>query len=126
MGFLVNIVRFDEGGELARSYEVNKMLISHHAVTQTTGGYASHLNGKDERQHRTNAAPVRFMLYLSELPEKYWCYALAYSTFIQHCWCNYPHTVTPYEKWHGTKPDYRKIHIFLVLRCMYLRKMIEL
>lgn len=42
-----NFVRFDEGGELARCEELNKMLIDvFNVVMQTTGGYASHLNGK--------------------------------------------------------------------------------
>ena len=112
MGFVVNAARFDEGGELARSYEVNKLLISLNVVMETTGGYSSHLNGKDECQHRTKAAVVRSMLYLTGLPEKYWCLALAYCTFLQRRWCNYPETVTPYEKWHKQKPDYRTIQMF--------------
>ena len=97
-GFIVNAVRFDEGGELARSFEVNKLLISLNVIMETTGGYASHLNGKDERQHRTHAEAVRSMLYLAGLPESFWCLALAYHTFLQRRWCNYPETITPYEK----------------------------
>ena len=112
MGFIVNAVRFDEGGELARSCEVNKLLISLNVVTESTGGYSSHLNGEDERQHRTNAAVVRSMLYLSGLPEKYWCLALACCTFLQRRLCNYPATMTSYERWHKHKPDYRSIHMF--------------
>ena len=111
-GFIVNAVRFDEGGELARSYEVNQLLISLNVIMETTGGYSSHLNGKDERQHRTHAEAVRSMLYLAGLPESFWCLALAYHTFLQRRWCNYPETVTPYEKWHKNKPDYRSIHMF--------------
>ena len=108
----MNTVRFDEGGELARSYEVNKLLISLNVIMETTGGYASHLNCKDERQHRTHAAAVRSMLYLAGLPESFWCLALAYHTFLQRRWCNYPETITPYEKWHKQKPDYRTIRMF--------------
>ena len=112
MGFVVNAFRFDEGGELARSTEVNRLLISKRILMETTGGYSSNLNGKDERQHRTNSEMVRVMLYLSGLDDSYWCLALSYATFLKRRWCSYPDIITPYERWHKTKPDFRKIHLF--------------
>ena len=47
-------MRFDEGGELARSYEINKMLIEEYNILmQSTGGYSSYLNVITERGNRT-------------------------------------------------------------------------
>jgi len=109
----VNFVRFDEGGELARCEELNKMLLNEfQIVMQTTGGYASHLNGITERGHRTDANTIRTSLYSAGLGDEYWCFALMHSNFVNRRWCRYPDKVTPYEKWHNTKPSFRKLHIF--------------
>jgi len=97
-GKKVQFVRFDEGGELARSKDVNKMLVEDfQIIMQTTGGYASHLNGVTEREHRTDADSIRTSLYAAGLDDNLWCYALLHSTFINRRWCRYPSTVTPYE-----------------------------
>ena len=108
----ISFVRFDEGGELARSQQVCQLLISLNIVMQTTGGYASNLLGKDERQHRTIAEMVTTMLYTANLPTKYWCFAVMYCIWIKRRWCNYPESMTPFEKWFGYKPNFEQIHIF--------------
>ena len=109
----VNFVRFDEGGELARCEELNQMLLNEfQVVMQTTGGYASHLNGVTERGHRTDANTIRTSLYSAGLGDEYWCFALMHSNFVNRRWCRYPETLTPYEKWNHTKPSFRKLHVF--------------
>ena len=108
----INFIRFDEGGELARSTEINQVLLDHDIVMQTTGGYASHLNGRTERGHRTDADSVRAMLFAAGLENKYWCFALMYHQFIKRRWCNYPQLITPYELWHDTKPSFKTLHVF--------------
>ena len=110
---LVQYVRFDEGGELARSHEVNKMLVEEfNIVMQTTGGYASHLIGCTERGHRTDGDSIRTSLYAAGLSNEYWCFALMHSNFINRRWCRYPDTVTPYQKWNKNKPSFSKFHTF--------------
>ena len=79
---------------------------------QTTGCYASNLLGKDERQHRTLAEMVTSMLYSSNLPAKYWCFAVMYSIWIKRRVYTYPDSKTPFEKWFGSKPEFRDAHIF--------------
>lgn len=112
-GHQVKYVRFDEGGELARSHEINSMLVEEfQIIMQTTGGYASHLNGAVERGNRTDADTVRSMLYSAGLPDEFWCFALLYANYVHRRWCTYPETVTPYEKWTKTKPSFNKIHVF--------------
>ena len=109
----VNYIRFDEGGELARNCEIPKMLTEEYQIImQTTGGYASHLNGITERGHRTDADSIRSSLYASGLSDEYWCFALMHSNFISRRWCRYPDTTTPYEKWNKRKPSFSKMHIF--------------
>ena len=48
----VNYVCFGEGGELAISLEVNRLLIDMTAIMHITGGFVSHFN-KDKRSHQT-------------------------------------------------------------------------
>lgn len=108
-----NFIRFDEGGELARCEEIPKMLVEEFGITmQTTGGYASHLNGTVERSHRTSSESVRTFLYTAGLSDEFWCFALMYANYVARRWCQYPDTITPYEKWTHTKPSFNKLHIF--------------
>lgn len=106
----VNFVRFDKGGELGRYFEVNRMPVQEfNVVMQTTGGYASHLNGCTERGHRTDVDNVRANLYVAALDDKVRCFPLMHSNFVNLRWCRYPTTVTPYEK---VKPSFRKFNAF--------------
>ena len=70
-GYTVIIIRFDEGGELARSTEVCALLVDLNIVMESTGRYSSDLLGKDERQHRTIGEMVRTMLHSTNLPPEY-------------------------------------------------------
>ena len=79
---------------------------------ESTGEYSSDLLGRDERQHRTLGEMVRSMLYISNLEAKYWCFAIMYAVYIKRRWCNYPHTLTPYELWFKKKPSFNDVHIF--------------
>ena len=108
----ISFARFDEGGELARSQQVCQLLIDLKIIMQTTGGYASNLLGKDERQHRALAEMITSMLYAANLPPSYWCFAIMYAIYIKRRWCNYPESTTPYEKWFGSKPSFKHLHIF--------------
>jgi hypothetical protein len=72
---IVKTIRVDEDGALANSSEFTDLLIAHNINMETTGGFASFLNGKIERPHRTIAQVVRAMLLNSGLPSTLWCYA---------------------------------------------------
>ena len=45
-------MRVEEDGDLANSYEFNKLLINNNMHLQTTGGYGSKLNKIIERPNR--------------------------------------------------------------------------
>ncbi len=61
-GTTVQCIRVDEDGALANSSEFCDFLVQRHISLETTGGYASFLNGKIERHHRTIAQMVRSMI----------------------------------------------------------------
>jgi len=46
-------VRVDEDGALANNSEFSDFLVDRSISLESTGGYASFLNGKIERPHRT-------------------------------------------------------------------------
>jgi hypothetical protein len=45
---IITTIRVNEDGALARSYEFTELLLQHSITLETTGGYASFLNGKVE------------------------------------------------------------------------------
>ena len=88
-------VRLDEGGKLARSAKVNKLLIGLSLSVQTTGGHKYSLNGKDERAYKIYAEMICCMICTAGLPTKCWCYALQMATFIKCCVCSRSLSTTP-------------------------------
>ena len=67
-----NYIRFDKGGELTRSYEVNNLLLEEFGIImQSTGGNASNLNGIVEKGHRTDGNVIRASLYAADLPDSF-------------------------------------------------------
>jgi hypothetical protein len=52
-GISILAVRVDEDGALANNSEFSDFLVDRSISLESTGGYASFLNGKIERPHRT-------------------------------------------------------------------------
>eukprot|EP00957_Ditylum_brightwellii_P156438 11906237-Ditylum_brightwellii.AAC.2 len=67
-------LRIDEEGAISRNKELTSMIIDEFTGIKisTTGGYASWLNGKIERTHKTVKNGTRFTLMDTEREEKYW------------------------------------------------------
>ena len=99
-----NSICTSEGGELARSTEIGKMFMNNHIIMQSTGAFASHKNGIDEKTHRTYSEMIRSMIYWAGEKDNRWYYALSYATFIKRRWSN-KGIITPYELWFKKKPD---------------------
>lgn len=99
--------------------EFISFLVAKDITLDTTGGYASWLNGKVERPHRTIAAKVRAMLYNSGLSNKFWCYAAESAADTYRYTFHSALQKTPYEAWYGIKPN---INHFRVWGCIvYVR-----
>jgi len=111
-GILVQCIRVDEDGALANSSEFCDFLIQWKISLETTGGYASFLNGKIERHHRTIAQMVHAMLLNSGLPHTLWCYATEAAAEIYRCTYHSALKITPYEAWYGTKPHINHLRVW--------------
>jgi len=103
-GITVQCIRVDEDGALANSSEFCDFLLQRCIYLETTGGYASFLNGKIKSHHRTIGQMARSMLLNCGLPNNIWCFAAEAATDIYHYTYHSALQMTPYEAWYGTKP----------------------
>jgi len=105
-------VRVDKDGALANNTEFSDFLLARSIPLESTGGYASFLNGKIERPHRMIANMVRAMLLNSGLPNNLWCYASETAADIYRYTHYSPIDMTPYESWYGTKPHINNLRVW--------------
>eukprot|EP00978_Attheya_sp_CCMP212_P030984 scaffold115760_cov65-Attheya_sp.AAC.3 len=112
MGKKPVFIQVDEGGELARSRDFCFLISELGLVLQTTGGYASSLNGKSEATHRLVKNMVRSMLQSRGHQDDKWCYAYSYTLWLLRRLLNRCVSNTPYEAWHNKKPSFKDMLIF--------------
>ena len=68
-------IRVDEDGALTRSSEFMNTCHNMNIMVQTTGGYASSLNGKHEIPNKTLANITRSLLLKSSHKKELWCFS---------------------------------------------------
>ncbi len=101
---IIKTIRVDEDGALARSFEFTELLLQHSITLETTGGYASFLNGKVERPNRTIADMVRALYFNAGHSANKWCYAAETAADIYRLTLHSALGISPYEAWYGIKP----------------------
>ena len=120
MGYVVNFLRVDEGGELANSSSFAKFVFKSDCILESTGAGNSTNNGKVERQNRTKADMVRAelstlaLLMKDDLPEdieieKFWCLCYCHANFVKRRMYHHVHKNTPHFLVTGTKPSAREL-----------------
>jgi hypothetical protein len=111
-GIMVQCIRVDEDGTLANSSEFCNFILQRKISLETTGGYASFLNGKIERHHRTIAQMVRSMLLNSGLPNSLWCFAAEAAADMYRYTYHSALQMSPYKAWYGTKPHINNLRVW--------------
>ncbi len=107
------IIRCDQGGELGRSAAfITVMSCDFGYVVEPTGADSPSQNGGAERYNGTLAVKVRTLLYGSGLPAKFWSAALLHSVFLHNRLVHSAINMTPYEAWHGRKPNVKYLKTF--------------
>ena len=98
-------VRSDNAGEYF-SNEIENFCKEKGILTEPTIPYTPQQNGKAERLNRTIMDNVRASLYHAKLPLYLWAEAVAAIVYLRN---RSPTSsfkgATPYERWHGVKPD---------------------
>ena len=107
------IIRCDQGGELARCEGFRTMALSSHGyVVESTGADSPSQNGGVERWNGSLAVTVRALLYGVGLPAQYWSAAITHASYLHNRRVHMVTRRTPYEMWHGKKPDLRHLRVF--------------
>lgn len=106
------ILRSDNGGEYM-SKELIQWISSKGIVHQTSTAKTPEQNGVAERYNRTILESAKSMLYSSTLGTRFWAEASAAAVYLHNrVSCKAMLTMTPYEGWHGRKPDVSHLRIF--------------
>jgi hypothetical protein len=107
------IIRTDQGGKLARSDGfITTMLKDRGYVVERTGANSPSQNGSVEIFNNTGTVKVQTLLYGSGLLAKFWSVALVHSVFLQNHLIHSATNRTPYEAWHGRKPNVQYLKMF--------------
>ena len=105
-------LRSDNGTEY-KNHRFDQLMkesgIDHH-TTQTD---TSQQNGVSERMNRTIANGARNVLLDSNIPDRFWPYAVIYTVQVRNKSPSAPiNFKTPHELWYGQPTEYRQIHRF--------------
>jgi len=100
----IKFLRSDRGGEYL-SHEFGQHLSECGIVSQLTPPGTPQRNGVSERRNRTLLDMVRSMMSLTELPLSFWGYTLETAAFTLNRSPSDSVETTPYEIWHGKKPN---------------------
>jgi hypothetical protein len=112
--FKLPILRFrmDGGGEYTGE-EFFSFLRKEGIQAEPSAPYTPQQNGISERCNRTVRDPARSMLKHAGMPNSFWADAVKVAVYIKNC---LPTRAlpdrTPFELWHGSKPDISHLRIF--------------
>ncbi|KAJ8717783.1 hypothetical protein PYW07_005713 [Mythimna separata] len=108
----IKILRSDNGKEYCNK-ELSNFLAASGIRHQTSTPYTPEQNGLAERMNRTLVERAKCMLFEAKLQKSFWAEAVATAAYIIN---RFPSRVlaevTPYEKWHGKKPNISHLKIF--------------
>ena len=110
-GSRVRTVRTDGGGEYVNN-ELDGYFRSKGIRHQQTVRYTPEQNGAAERLNRTLMERVRAMLEDSQLSDQLWAEAIVTANFIRNRSPVTGETKTPWELFHGTRPDVALLRTF--------------
>jgi transposase InsO family protein len=115
------MIRTDNGGE----YICNRLknyLKQEGIKLQTTVSYSPAQNGVAERKNRSIIETVKCMLLDAGLSQQYWGEAVMTAVYLQNRLPTKATVKTPFELWHGEKPDLSHIRIFGCKAFAYIPK----
>jgi len=104
-------IRSDNGGEFT-SQALDDFYASKGITPETTNPYTPQQNGKAERLNRTLMEKTRAMMATAGLPKHLWAEAAVTANYLRNRSPTAKHDVTPFELFHGTKPDVSHLRTF--------------
>lgn len=110
-GHSVKCIRSDNGGEFINT-DLATFYKSKGIKSETTVPYTPQQNGKAERLNRTLLDKARPMLADAQLPKTLWAEAIVTANYLRNRSPTSAQDSTPYESFHGTKPDLSHLRTF--------------
>jgi len=111
-GKKLKVLRSDNGGEF-KNHHLDELFKAKGIVQQYTTAYTPEQNSVAERMNRTIMEKARAMRFESGLAPKFWGEAVKHAVYLIN---RTPSRVldykTPYELWHGHKPNLSNLRIF--------------
>jgi hypothetical protein len=105
-------IRCDQGGELAGCSEFITRMAARGHVVEPTGADSPNQNKQAEKWNDIFGVTVRVLLYGSGFPAMFWSAALLHAVFLHNRRVSKSTMMTPFEAWHGFKPDLRLLRVF--------------
>lgn len=96
-------------------------------ILRPTAPYTPEENGVAERSNRTVVSKARAMMIEANMPIRFWLHAVKTAIYLMNRTVSstLESGVTPYEMWHGSKPDISHIRVFGCLCSILTRKEIR-
>ena len=115
-GKKLRVLRTDRGGEFT-SVEFGLYCAGHSVEHHLTALYSPQQNGIVERRNQTVVGMARSMLKAKKMPAAFWGEAVSTAVFIlNRAPTKSLECTTPFEAWHGRKPDVSFLRTFGCVR----------
>ena len=109
---IIRYLRVDEDGSLANCTEFCALLKYEDIILQTTGGYASNLNGKAESLNKACKRSIATILSAAHMDVSFWCFALTEANHKLRALSLTPdRKMTALQAWTGKRPDWSHFRI---------------
>jgi hypothetical protein len=102
-------VRMDGSGE---NRTLASVLRSYGVTVEFTTAYTPSQNGVAERLNRTLVQMAKSMLFESELPQRFWGFAIEAACYIRNRLPISPGQITPFEAFFGKRPNLKDLKVF--------------
>lgn len=110
-GFPLVTIRSDNGGEYLGK-DTQEWMASNGIRHERSAPYTPQQNGVSERMNRTIMEAARSILHEKQVPLELWGEAVTCATHILNRSLSRTSEVTPFELWHGCKPDVSYFRVF--------------
>jgi hypothetical protein len=112
-GNKIGTLRSDRGGEYL-SHKFSDFLTEHGIHHELTTRFSPQQNGCAERFNRTVCESARAMIIDAGVPKLLWAEAIHTAVYVRNRLptAAIQQPTTPYELWHGTKPDISTLRVF--------------
>ena len=114
--FIIDVGRpgtlVSDGALEFKSKQFSDLCTSNGIKQEFSAPYTPEENGKIERAWGTVTGMTRCMMATAAVPKQFWPFALSTAIYLKNRSIHSAHGKTPFEMFHGSKPDLSNLHVF--------------